>query len=135
MRLRALGLHARRAAALVRICRSIELERLHDVPTDVVAARLAREPLSTGLSPGDKLLWVMLRWPLAGATFLFEGLPEALSRDFMGVAISHKIVAIWHIARVPDWYRGRCCPIPTVLLRGTVQRRAHEEQCTAAGVA
>ena len=43
MRLRALGLHARRAAALVRICRSMELERLHDVPTDVVAARLARE--------------------------------------------------------------------------------------------
>jgi AraC family transcriptional regulator of adaptative response / DNA-3-methyladenine glycosylase II len=42
-RLRALGLHARRAAALVRICRSLELERLHDVPTDVVAARLARE--------------------------------------------------------------------------------------------
>jgi len=43
MRLRALGLHARRAAALVRICRSMELERLHDVPTDVVAARLVRE--------------------------------------------------------------------------------------------
>ena len=43
MRLRALGLHARRAAALVRICRSVELERLHDVPTDVVAARLGRE--------------------------------------------------------------------------------------------
>ena len=43
MRLRALGLHALRAAALVRICRSLELERLHDVPTDAVAARLARE--------------------------------------------------------------------------------------------
>jgi 3-methyladenine DNA glycosylase/8-oxoguanine DNA glycosylase len=42
-RLRALGLHARRAAALVRICRSIELERLHDLPTDAVAARLQRE--------------------------------------------------------------------------------------------
>jgi AraC family transcriptional regulator, regulatory protein of adaptative response / DNA-3-methyladenine glycosylase II len=42
-RLRALGLHARRAAALVRICRSMELERLHDLPTDVVAARLGRE--------------------------------------------------------------------------------------------
>jgi 3-methyladenine DNA glycosylase/8-oxoguanine DNA glycosylase len=43
MRLRALGLHARRAAALVRICRSLELERLHELPTDVVAARLGRE--------------------------------------------------------------------------------------------
>ncbi len=42
-RLRALGLHARRSAALVRICQSLELERLHDVPTDAVAERLGRE--------------------------------------------------------------------------------------------
>ena len=42
-RLRALGLHASRAAALVRICRSIELERLHGLPTQAVAARLERE--------------------------------------------------------------------------------------------
>jgi 3-methyladenine DNA glycosylase/8-oxoguanine DNA glycosylase len=42
-RVRALGLHARRSAALVRICRSLELERLHDFPTDAVAARLERE--------------------------------------------------------------------------------------------
>ena len=42
-RLRQLGLHARRAAALVRICRSIDLERLHALPTEVVAERLGRE--------------------------------------------------------------------------------------------
>ena len=42
-RLRELGLHSTRAAALVRICRSLELERLHDVPTAAVAARLERE--------------------------------------------------------------------------------------------
>src|SRR5205085_9733023 len=42
-RLCQLGLHARRAAALVRICRSLELERLREVPTDAVAARLERE--------------------------------------------------------------------------------------------
>jgi 3-methyladenine DNA glycosylase/8-oxoguanine DNA glycosylase len=42
-RLRSLGLHARRSAALVRICRSLELERLHDLPTEAVAARLQRE--------------------------------------------------------------------------------------------
>jgi 3-methyladenine DNA glycosylase/8-oxoguanine DNA glycosylase len=42
-RLRQLGLHARRGAAVVRICRSIELERLHALPTDVVAERLGRE--------------------------------------------------------------------------------------------
>jgi 3-methyladenine DNA glycosylase/8-oxoguanine DNA glycosylase len=41
--LRALGLHTRRAAALVRICRELELERLHDVPTKLVAQRLDRE--------------------------------------------------------------------------------------------
>jgi 3-methyladenine DNA glycosylase/8-oxoguanine DNA glycosylase len=42
-RLRQLGLHARRAAALVRICRAIDLERLHALPTEVVADRLGRE--------------------------------------------------------------------------------------------
>ena len=46
--LRALGLHARRSAALVRLCRSIDLEQLHDVETDVVARRLERE---RGLGP------------------------------------------------------------------------------------
>jgi len=46
--LRALGLGARRGAALVRICRSLELERLHDLPTAAAAARLGREP---GLGP------------------------------------------------------------------------------------
>jgi AraC family transcriptional regulator of adaptative response / DNA-3-methyladenine glycosylase II len=43
-RLRALGLHARRSASLVRLCRSLELERLHDITTPVVAERLEREP-------------------------------------------------------------------------------------------
>ena len=46
--LRALGLHARRAAAIVRLCRSLDLERLHAQPTDVVARRLERE---RGLGP------------------------------------------------------------------------------------
>jgi 3-methyladenine DNA glycosylase/8-oxoguanine DNA glycosylase len=47
-RLRALGLHASRGAALVRLCRSFELERLHEQPTGVVAKRLERE---RGLGP------------------------------------------------------------------------------------
>jgi 3-methyladenine DNA glycosylase/8-oxoguanine DNA glycosylase len=46
--LRALGLHTRRAAALVRLCRSVELERLHEQPTATVARRLERE---RGLGP------------------------------------------------------------------------------------
>ena len=48
VRLRALGLHASRASALVRVCRSVELERLHGLPTHVVATRLERE---RGLGP------------------------------------------------------------------------------------
>lgn len=46
--LRKLGLHARRAAALIRLCRSVDLERLHALPTYSVVKRLAREP---GMGP------------------------------------------------------------------------------------
>jgi AraC family transcriptional regulator, regulatory protein of adaptative response / DNA-3-methyladenine glycosylase II len=46
--LRALGLHTRRGAALVRLCRSLDLERLHVQPTEAVARRLERE---RGLGP------------------------------------------------------------------------------------
>jgi 3-methyladenine DNA glycosylase/8-oxoguanine DNA glycosylase len=48
MQLRASGLHTRRAAALVRLCRSIDLERLHAQPTGTIARRLERE---RGLGP------------------------------------------------------------------------------------
>ncbi len=47
-KLRALGLHSSRGASLVRLSRTIELERLHDVESSVVAARLGRE---RGLGP------------------------------------------------------------------------------------
>jgi 3-methyladenine DNA glycosylase/8-oxoguanine DNA glycosylase len=43
-----LGLHERRGATLVRLCRSLELERLHDLPTDAVVRRIERE---RGLGP------------------------------------------------------------------------------------
>jgi 3-methyladenine DNA glycosylase/8-oxoguanine DNA glycosylase len=46
--LRRLGLHARRGATLVRLCRSFDVERLRDAPADAVAARLLRE---RGLGP------------------------------------------------------------------------------------
>jgi 3-methyladenine DNA glycosylase/8-oxoguanine DNA glycosylase len=48
MQLRAAGLHTRRSAALVRLCRSIDLERLHAQPTATIAQRLERE---RGLGP------------------------------------------------------------------------------------
>src|SRR5438105_6295887 len=47
-RLRQLGLHARRAAALVRICRSVDLERLHALPTAKAAEFIERQ---RGLGP------------------------------------------------------------------------------------
>ena len=43
-----LGLGARRAACLIRLCRSFDLERLKDQPSSAVAARLGRE---RGLGP------------------------------------------------------------------------------------
>ena len=46
--LRRLGLHERRGAAVVRLCRSLELERLHALPTEAVVRRLERE---RGLGP------------------------------------------------------------------------------------
>jgi 3-methyladenine DNA glycosylase/8-oxoguanine DNA glycosylase len=46
--LRRLGLHARRGATLARLCRSFDLERLKDQPTEAVADRLERE---RGLGP------------------------------------------------------------------------------------
>jgi 3-methyladenine DNA glycosylase/8-oxoguanine DNA glycosylase len=48
VRLRQLGLHAGRAAALVRICRSVELERLHALPTEEAARFIERQ---RGLGP------------------------------------------------------------------------------------
>lgn len=51
--LRALGLHERRAAALVRLCRTLDLERLRTHPTEAVRRRLERErhlgPWSVGV--------------------------------------------------------------------------------------
>jgi 3-methyladenine DNA glycosylase/8-oxoguanine DNA glycosylase len=46
--LRRLGLHARRGATLVRVCRELDLDRLRELPAPTVAARLGRE---RGLGP------------------------------------------------------------------------------------
>jgi len=51
--LRRLGLHAGRAATLVRVCSALDLERLRDMPIEAAAQRLLRErglgPWSLGL--------------------------------------------------------------------------------------
>jgi 3-methyladenine DNA glycosylase/8-oxoguanine DNA glycosylase len=46
--LRRLGLHERRGAAVVRVCRSLDLERLRELPTAAVVRRIERE---RGLGP------------------------------------------------------------------------------------
>jgi 3-methyladenine DNA glycosylase/8-oxoguanine DNA glycosylase len=46
--LRAFGLHARRGATLARVCDTLDLERLRELPAATVAARLGRE---RGLGP------------------------------------------------------------------------------------
>jgi 3-methyladenine DNA glycosylase/8-oxoguanine DNA glycosylase len=43
-RVEACGLAGRRAAALVRVCRTLELDRLRDHPTEAVVRRIVREP-------------------------------------------------------------------------------------------
>jgi 3-methyladenine DNA glycosylase/8-oxoguanine DNA glycosylase len=48
VRLRQLGLHARRAASLVRICRALDVERLRTLTTEQAAAYIERE---RGLGP------------------------------------------------------------------------------------
>lgn len=52
LRLRTLGLAERRAAALVRVCRTLDLERLRSVPTAAAAARLERERMLGPWSAG-----------------------------------------------------------------------------------
>jgi 3-methyladenine DNA glycosylase/8-oxoguanine DNA glycosylase len=46
--LQRLGLSARKAATIVRLCRTVDMERLVDLPTEAVATRLERE---RGLGP------------------------------------------------------------------------------------
>jgi len=60
--LRALGLGGPRASALVRLCRSLDLERLREVSTDAAAARLARESRIGPWSVGVVCLEGLGRW-------------------------------------------------------------------------
>ncbi|MGH3009421.1 MAG: DNA-3-methyladenine glycosylase family protein [Gaiellaceae bacterium] len=81
--LRRLGLHERRGAALVRLCRSIELERLHDVPTETVVTRIARERGLGPWSAGVVCLEGLGRWEhgLVGDLGLVKYLRAARGRE------------------------------------------------------
>ncbi|MBD0330438.1 MAG: hypothetical protein ICV64_10095 [Thermoleophilia bacterium] len=89
-RLRALGLHARRAAALVRLCGGPDPERLHGAPTAAVAALLERE---RGLGP----------WS-AGVVCL-EGLGR-YEHGLVGDLGLVKLVAALRGRRVEAWETG-----------------------------
>jgi 3-methyladenine DNA glycosylase/8-oxoguanine DNA glycosylase len=96
--LRALGLHTRRGAALVRLCRTIELERLHGVPTDVVASRLERE---RGLGP-----WSIGVVCLEGLGRYDYGLVGDLGLVKLLRALRGRQVEGWETAELLEPYRG-----------------------------
>jgi 3-methyladenine DNA glycosylase/8-oxoguanine DNA glycosylase len=85
--LRAFGLHARRSATLVRLCRSLDLERLRTLPTDVVASRLERE---RGLGP----------WSVG--VICLQGLGRS-ERGLVGDLGLVKLVAALRGRRVEGW--------------------------------
>jgi 3-methyladenine DNA glycosylase/8-oxoguanine DNA glycosylase len=85
-----LGLGARRASALIRLCRSLELERLKAQPTDAAARRLERE---RGLGP----------WSVG--VVCLEGLgryERGLARDLGLVKLASELAGRWVEAEETD---------------------------------
>jgi 3-methyladenine DNA glycosylase/8-oxoguanine DNA glycosylase len=112
--LRALGLHARRAASLVRVCRSLELERLHDLPTSIVAARLEREP---GLGP-----WSVGVVCLQGLGRCDRGLVGDLGLIKLLRALRGRPVEAWETAELLEPY-GEWAGLASVYLLAGAGRR------------
>jgi len=94
--LRALGLHTRRAAALVRLCRSIELERLHAQPTEAIVRRLERE---RGLGP-----WSIGVVCLQGLGRVDHGLVGDLGLVKLLRALRGRPVEAWETAELLEPY-------------------------------
>jgi 3-methyladenine DNA glycosylase/8-oxoguanine DNA glycosylase len=94
-RLRALGLHARRGATLVRLC-SWELERLKQQPTETVAARLERE---RGLGP-----WSVGVVCLEGLGRFERGLEGDLGLVKLLAAVRGRRVEGWETAELLEPY-------------------------------
>jgi 3-methyladenine DNA glycosylase/8-oxoguanine DNA glycosylase len=84
------GLGARRAGALVRLCRAIDLERLKRLPTNAAAARLERE---RGLGP----------WSVG--IICLEGLgrfEKGLARDLSLIKLASALAGRWVEAEESD---------------------------------
>jgi 3-methyladenine DNA glycosylase/8-oxoguanine DNA glycosylase len=106
-RLRAFGLHERRSASLVRMCRSLELERLHEVDTPVVAQRLERE---RGLGP-----WSVGVVCLQGLGRYDYGLVGDLGLVKLLRAMRGRPVETWETAELLEPY-GRWAGLASVYL-------------------
>jgi 3-methyladenine DNA glycosylase/8-oxoguanine DNA glycosylase len=108
--LRRLGLHERRGATLVRLCRGLELERLHDLPTDAVVRRIERE---RGLGP-----WSAGVVCLEGLGRFDQGLVGDLGLIKLLRALRGREVEAWETAEFLEPY-GEWAGLASVyLLRG-----------------
>ncbi len=105
--LRRLGLGARRGATLVRLCRSIDLERLRSLPTDAAAERLERE---RGLGP-----WSVGVICLEGLGRFERGLVGDLGLVKLCSAICGRRVETWETAELLEPY-GRWSGLASVYL-------------------
>jgi 3-methyladenine DNA glycosylase/8-oxoguanine DNA glycosylase len=109
--LRRLGLHERRGAALVRLCRGLELERFHDLPTETVVRRIERE---RGLGP-----WSAGVVCLEGLGRFEHGLVGDLGLIKLVRALSgRQNVETWETAELLEPYREWAGLASVYLLRG-----------------
>jgi 3-methyladenine DNA glycosylase/8-oxoguanine DNA glycosylase len=105
--LRALGLGTRRGSALVRLCRSLDLERLRSLPTDAVARRLERE---RGLGP-----WSVGLICLEGLGRYERGLVGDLGLIKLCSALRGRSVEAWETAELLEPY-GQWAGLASVYL-------------------
>ncbi len=108
--LRGLGLHARRSATLVRVCRAVELERLRALPTSAVAHRLGRE---RGLGP-----WSVGVICLQGLGRRERGLEGDLGLIKLLAALRGRRVEAWETAELLEPYGEWAGPASVYLLAG-----------------
>jgi 3-methyladenine DNA glycosylase/8-oxoguanine DNA glycosylase len=105
--LRKLGLGARRGATLVRLCRTVDLERLRALPTDAAADRLERE---RGLGP-----WSVGVVSLQGLGRFERGLVGDLGLVKLCSALRGRRVETWETAELLEPY-GRWAGLASVYL-------------------
>ncbi|MGB2874295.1 MAG: hypothetical protein WBB76_02355 [Gaiellaceae bacterium] len=96
--LRRLGLGARRGATLIRLCRSVDLERLRALPTAAAADRLERE---RGLGP-----WSVGVVCLEGLGRFERGLTGDLGLVKLCSALRGRWVEPWETAELLERYAG-----------------------------